>query len=158
MRFKSPRLARGVFLIFNSQFGFLVLGPLRPSVGPPPVAQPPRGGTKARGCKTGHRIVQAAGQGDPLGWRLHALLWSGFGSSWQRVRSHPALSKVSARASRAREHVLPFILSQQPLKWGLFLPPLIVAAGDGAVGKPSRDHSCSRKRLGYETQCLNLWK
>lgn len=92
----------------------------RPSVGPPPVTQPPRGRTKARGCKTRHRIVQAVGQGDPLGWRLDALLWSGFGSPWQRVRSHPALSKVSARASRAREAAVPFILSQQPLKWGLF--------------------------------------
>lgn len=112
-----------MFLILNSAVRVVGVEHPRPSVGPPLVTQPPRGRTKARGCKTGHRIVQAVGQGDPLGWRFDALLWSGFGSPWQRVRSHPGLSKVSARASRAREAAVPFILLQQPLKWGLYFPP-----------------------------------
>lgn len=128
----------GVFLFLNSTVPVFGVEHLWPSVGPPPVTQPPRGRTKPWGCKTGHRIVQAVGQGDPLGWRLDALLWSGFGSPWQRVRSHPGLSKVSARASRAREAAVPFILLQQPLKWGLFSTPNVAADVADADQKLSR--------------------
>lgn len=130
-----PSSRPGLLLFLNSTVPVFGAEHLRPSVGPPPVTQPPRGRTKAWGCKTGHRIVQALGQGDPLGWRLDALLWSGFGSPWQRVRSHPGLSKVSARASRAREAAVPFILLQQPLKWGLFSSPNVAADADEKLSR-----------------------
>lgn len=159
MIFKSHRLAGWVFLILNSQFVFLVSSTRGPQWARRLSLNPPRGRTKARGCKTRHRIVQAVGQGDPLGWRLDALLWSGFGSPWQRVRSHPALSKVSARASRAREAAVPFILSQQPLKWGLFFPRLVVAADDAdRVGKNFQGPFLHLKEAEHETECLNIWK
>lgn len=47
----------------------------RPSVGPPSVTQPPRATTKAQGCKTRHRFVQALGQGDPLAVTTMEWLW-----------------------------------------------------------------------------------
>lgn len=135
------------FVFLNSTVPVFGVEHLWPSVGPPPVTQPPRGRTKPWGCKTGHRIVQAVGQGDPLGWRLDALLWSGFGSPWQRVRSHPGLSKVSARASRAREAAVPFILLQQPLKWGLFSTPNVAADVADADQKLSRTVSAPQRGL-----------
>ncbi len=74
------------------------------------------GETKWQRCETQHRIVQSVGRGDLL-TGAYALLWSGFGSPWQHVCSHPALSKVSARTSRRAGHT-----------WGC-VPIFIVTTG-----------------------------
>lgn len=68
--------------------------------------------------KPQHHIVQSVGRGDPL-TGVYALLWSGFGSPWQHVCSHPALSKVSAGTSSRAEHM-----------WGC-VPIIIVTTANG---------------------------
>lgn len=70
--------------------------------------------TKQQRCKAQHHTVRALGwEGDPL-MGANAPLWSGSGSLWQHVCSHPALSKVSARTSSRPEHLWacgPFVVT-----------------------------------------------